>query len=160
MDTSIWQFLHITPITKTYLAFGLVVLATIEFLTAMKLFGSKDRSAAGAILMRVHRMAGYVFLVYFAGISWICLDLMGRLATVGNYILDARGAVHGLLAFTLFFILLLKISLIRFYRNYRPYVPLLGIIVAIGTVVLWCFAGWMFLFLVGRTETITLLLSH
>ncbi|MDD3619989.1 MAG: DUF6529 family protein [Desulfobulbaceae bacterium] len=158
MDTSVWQFLPITPTTKTYLAFVLVVLSLFEFLTAMKLFGSKGPHAGAMTIMRLHRVMGYVFGVYFAFISWICLDLMARLATAGNYQLDARGALHGLLAFTLFGTLLLKISFIRVYRNYRPYVPLLGIIVAVGTVVLWCFAGWMFLFLVGKTETVALLL--
>lgn len=148
METAVWQFLPMTPVTKTYLAAGLALLALFEFLTAMKLFGSKGPHAHAALLMKLHRLAGYIFVVYFAVISWICLDMMSRLARVGNYILDARGAGHALLALVLFAVVLLKIGFIRFYRNYRPYVPLLGIILAAGTVVLWLFAGWMFLFLV------------
>ncbi|MEW6428490.1 MAG: DUF6529 family protein [Thermodesulfobacteriota bacterium] len=160
MDTSVWQFLPIDPLSKTYLSLGLAVLALFEFLTAMKLFGSKGPHAGAMTLLRLHRLLGYVFAGCFAGISWICLDLMGRLARVGNYELDARGAIHGLLAFTLFGILLLKISFVRFYRNYRPFVPLLGMIVAVGTVVLWCVAGWMFLFLVGGVGTVAPLFSN
>jgi len=154
MDTIAWQFLPIDPITKTYLSFGLVILALFEFGAAMKLFGSKGPHAGAAMLLRLHRVLGYVFLVYFGWISWICLDLMSRLARAGNYHLDARGAGHALLALSLLAVLLLKISFIRLYRNYRPYVPLLGIIVAVGTVVLWCFAGLMFLFLVTGAETV------
>lgn len=45
----------------------------------------------------------------------------------------------------LFAILLLKISFIRLYRKYRPYVPVLGLILAPGTLVLWGVAGWIFL---------------
>lgn len=76
----------------------------------------------------------------------MCVDLMGRLAEVGKP-LDIRGFGHGFLAMVLFVILLLKISFIRFFQKYRPYVPLLGIIVAAGTLVLWGIAGWMFLIL-------------
>jgi hypothetical protein len=155
MDTTAWQFLPIDPITKTYLAFGLVILALFEFLSAMKLFGSNGPHAGAALLMKLHRRLGYLFILYFAGISWICLDLMGRLARAGNYQLDARASEHALLALILFAVVLLKISFIRLYRNYRPYVPLLGIIVAAGIIVLWCFAGWMFLFLVTGAETVT-----
>lgn len=154
MDTSVWQFLPITPITKTYISFGLVILALIEFLSAMKLFGSKGPHKSAAVLMKLHRSLGYVFGLYFAAISWICLEMMQKLSAVGNYELDARGAEHALLALILFAVLILKISFIRYYRNYRPYVPLLGIILAAGTIVLWCFAGWMFLFLVRGSQTV------
>jgi hypothetical protein len=34
------------------------------------------------------------------------------------------------------------------YKKYRAYVPLLGIVVAIGTIALWGIAGLMFLFIV------------
>ena len=61
--------------------------------------------------------------------------------------LDSRAVIHATLAMTLFGILLLKISFIRMYRNYRPYVPMLGICVVVGTLVLWGLAGWMFLIL-------------
>ena len=157
MDTAVWQFLPITPITKTYLALGLVILALVEFLSAMKLFGSQGPHAGARILLKLHRRLGYGFVVYFAGISWLCLDLMSRLARAGNYHLDARATTHALLALTLFAVVLLKISFIRFYRNFRPYVPLLGIMLALGTVVLWGLAGWMFLFLIGGQTTVTAL---
>lgn len=154
MDTTVWQFLPIDPVSKTYLSSGLVVLALFEFIAAMNLFGSKGPTPGAALLLKLHRLLGYVFLVYFAAISWICFVLMARLARVGNYTLDARGALHALVALTLFALLLVKISFIRRYRKYRPQVPLLGMMVAVGTVVLWCFAGLMFLFLVGGSKTV------
>ncbi len=60
---------------------------------------------------------------------------------------DSRAVIHAFFAMCLFAVLLLKIGFVRLYRNYRPYVPLLGIIVASGTLVLWGLAGWMFLVL-------------
>jgi hypothetical protein len=136
------------PLTKTYISFGLVVLALFEFWAAMQVFGRAGKPGPHTrSFLRLHRIVGYVFLVYFAWISWVCLDLMERLADAGKG-LDARGTIHGALAIILFLVLLLKLSFARIYKKYRPYAPLLGIILAIGTLALWGIAGMMFLFLV------------
>ncbi|MFC1863351.1 hypothetical protein ACFL1Z_05290 [Thermodesulfobacteriota bacterium] len=130
------------PLTKTYVSFGLVILALFEFWAAMQVFGGAGKPGPHTrLFLRLHRIVGYIFLIYFAWISWVCLDLMQRLA-------DARGTIHGALAILLFLVLLLKLSFARIYKKYRPYAPLLGIILAIGTLALWGIAGMMFLFLV------------
>lgn len=136
------------PLTKTYISSGLVIFAVFEFWAAMSVFGKTGNPGPHArLLIRLHRIAGYIFLFYFAWISWVCLDLMERLADAGRN-LDSRGAIHGSLAIILFLLLLLKISFIRMYNKYKSYVPLLGLIVAIGTIALWGIAGLMFLFIV------------
>jgi len=136
------------PETKTYVSLGLVFLAIFEFWAAMQIFGRTGNPSPHArLILRLHRIFGYVFLVYFAWISWVCLDLMERLAEAGKP-LDARGFFHGFLAMSLFVLFLLKLSFVRLYRKYRPYVPLLGFILSSGTLVLWGIAGLMFLFLV------------
>jgi hypothetical protein len=136
------------PVTKSYVSIGLVVLAVFEFWAAMRIFGKKGSPSKHArLILRLHRIGGYIFMAYFIWISWVCLDLMSRLGAVGKE-LDARAVFHAALAFALFFVLLIKISFIRMYRNYRPYVPLLGITLSAGTLVLWGVAGWMFLFLI------------
>ena len=152
--SSTLPWLAMSPTTKTYLSFGLVLLALFEYVTAMRIFGREGPKQGARLSMQLHRGFGYVFLVYFVWISWVCFDMMGRLATAGGYHLDARGAGHGALAFILFGILAVKISFVRSYRKYRPYVPLLGILLAVGTCVLWGVAGWMFLWLVGGTQVV------
>ena len=134
------------PLTKTYFALVLVFIALFEFITAMYVYGKKPPRPYGKTIMTLHRIGGYVFLVYFIWISWVCVDLMSRLAEAGKP-LDVRGFYHGFFAMVLFVILLLKLSFVRFYRRYISSVPLLGIIVASGTLVLWGIAGWMFLIL-------------
>lgn len=133
------------PVTKTYVSIGLVILALFEFISVMRIMGRKGGAGPAAKnLMRMHRLFGYVFLVYFIWISWICVDLMDRLASAGRP-LDSRAVLHGFWAMIIFAVLLLKISFVRIYQKYKPYVPLLGMITAIGTLVLWGLAGWMFL---------------
>ena len=136
------------PITKTYISFGLVVLALFEFWAAMGVFAKKGPPGKAARLkIRLHRIGGYIFLVYFIYISWVCLDLMNRLAEAGGYVLDARATIHATLALLLIALLLLKISLVRSYQKYRPFAPQLGISITVGTLVLWFLAGYMFLWL-------------
>ena len=72
---------------------------------------------------------------------------MDRLGAAGKGP-DARAAIHGSLAIALFLLLLLKLSFVRLYRKFRPYAPLLGIILAVGTLTLWGIAGLMFLILI------------
>ncbi|MBI4772713.1 MAG: hypothetical protein HY788_00795 [Deltaproteobacteria bacterium] len=135
------------PVTKTYVSIGLVVLAAFEFWAAMRIFGRKGQPGKySPLLLRLHRIFGYLFAVYFVWIAWVCVDLMDRLADAGRT-LDSRAVIHATLAMTLFGVFLVKISFIRMYRNYRPYVPMLGICLVVGTLVLWGLAGWMFLIL-------------
>ena len=61
------------PVTKTYVALGLVFLALFEFWAAMGIFGKKGKPSPRArLILRLHRIGGYIFLVYFIWISWIC----------------------------------------------------------------------------------------
>jgi hypothetical protein len=141
------------PVTKSYVSLGLVILAVFEFWTAMRVMGRKGGAGKHArLLLRLHRIGGYLFLVYFVWVSWICIDMMGRLAQAGGYELDSRAVIHSTLAIALFFILLLKIAFTRIYRNYRQYVPMLGIVLTIGTLVLWGIAGLMFLIMMGGVQ--------
>jgi hypothetical protein len=142
-------------LTKTWISFGLVILALFEFWTAMSVFGDKkERAKNPRLLLNLHRAAGYVFAVYFVWISWVCVDLMEKLYAAGNYALDARNFWHSTLAITLFIVLVLKVAFIRRYRNYRPYVPLLGIILAAGTVLLWGISGWMYLIITSAKRAV------
>ena len=133
------------PFTKTYVSSGLVVLALFEFWAAMRIFGRKGPPGKSArTIIRLHRIGGYVFLIYFAWISWVCIDLMDRLGEAGRYP-DSRAVIHGVLAQAVFLLLLLKISFVRIYQKYRPYAPLLGLSVTVTTLVIWGMAGWWFL---------------
>ena len=98
------------PLTKTYVSIGLVILALFEFWAAMRIFGKKGPPGKSSRnILRLHRFFGYLFAVYFVWISWICVDLMDRLAKAGG-VLDSRAVIHATLAMALFGILLLKIS--------------------------------------------------
>lgn len=135
------------PITKTYVSFGLVVLALFEFWAGMSVRGAAKPPASAKLRLRLHRIFGYVFLAYFVWISYVCLDLMNRLANAGNYILDSRATIHAVIALAVLALLLLKISFVRSFPKYRANAPTLGIVITASTLVLWFLAGYMFMWL-------------
>jgi hypothetical protein len=126
----------------------LVFFELFNIWTSMQVFWKKKKHKNVKLMLRLHRISGYVFLLYFVWISWVCFDLMARLAQAGKP-LDVRGFYHGFLAFLVFGLLLLKISFIRFYDQYRPYARFLGIVVSVGTIIIWAIAGGMFLILLA-----------
>ena len=143
-------------LTKTYVAAGFAILAVFELWTGMRSFGTKGGERTHVrMLIRLHRVAGYVFLSYAIGLAWIGYDMLRRYSAPGGYTFGPRPFTHACLAVLLIFLLLLKISFIRLYRRYRPYVPLLGIVVGIATLVAWAISGWMFLAIVGGSKTVT-----
>jgi cation transport ATPase len=135
------------PITKTYVSFGLVVLALFEFWAAMSVRGASKPPPSARLRLRLHRIFGYVFLAYFIWISYICLDLMNRLANAGGYDLDSRATIHATLALAIIAVLLLKISFVRSFPKYRANAPTMGIVITVATLVLWFLAGYMFMWL-------------
>lgn len=142
-------------LTKTYISGILVFLALFEFWSAMRIFGIKgEKSGHVGLVMRLHRIGGYSFIVIMVWISWVCVDLMKELYAAGNYALDTRNFTHGALSIALILVWGLKVGFVRRYKTYRPYVPLLGFILATGTILLWAISGWMYLIITGARQSV------
>lgn len=148
-----------TPMDKTWISAGLVVLALVEFFTAMHLFGAKPEAGKpkrfAKFALRVHRVAGYLFLVWMIWVIWIGVDLLGRLSAEGTgYALSGfqgHRFYHALIGVLMLLVLLLKILFVRVYTNYRMQARLLGFILTIGTLTAWIIAGWFYLIMMGET---------
>lgn len=146
----------VNQFVKTYFGLVFVALALFEFWTAMRVFGKKGKPGPHAVLLlRVHRVGGYAFLIFALLLAWVGLGMLERYYAGGNYHFGPRQFGHALLAVMMIVVLFLKIGFIRFYRNYRPYVPMLGIVVVALTVVIWVVAGLMFLFMMGGSKVVT-----
>jgi hypothetical protein len=143
----------VSIMTKTYVTFGLVVLALVEFLTAMHVFGRKGKKRWSKGMMLIHRIGGYIFLLYWIWPMVVGADLLTRMARqeAGWALHEFHGPkfFHAMLGVTVFILLLLKISFVRFYTQYRHSARLLGIVITIATIVTWMIAGWFFLCMMG-----------
>jgi hypothetical protein len=132
------------PLTKTWVALGFIIIAMLEFWLAMKVFGKKPPSPKAKAFLKTHRVIGYVFLAYLVFLMVIGLRMAGFMSD-GYASFDSRVMMHIALAMIIFVVLVLKILFIRAYRQYRPAVPALGIIISGGAVAVWMIAGLVYL---------------
>ena len=131
-------------IAKTWLSLVMILLGMLEFWLAMKVFGKKPPSPKAKTLLKLHRILGYVFLAYLMAIMIIGFVLFDIFSQLGMEF-SSRVIIHIALAMIVFILLVLKIIFIRAYRQYRPIVPALGVMVVGGSVFVWMIAGLLYL---------------
>jgi len=145
----------ISVLTKTYVTTGLVVLALFEFITAMYVFGHKGSKANPKLVLLIHRIGGYIFLFYWLWPMLIGIDLLGRLSRYeDSWQFDGPRFFHAFLGVSVFIILILKITFIHFYPNFKLSSRLLGIIITVLAIITWIISGGFWLAIMGgRTLT-------
>lgn len=111
--------------------------ATIAMLTLM---GKAEKKMSAVTLRKIHKMLGFVFLTLF-----LVLGIMGSIfwATKGDDI-STRAVLHAVLAAGLFIIFILKIGIIRFYRQFLSIAPSLGMAVFCLSFVVFFISGGFF----------------
>ncbi len=141
---------NVSVLTKTYVTAGLAILALFEFATAMYIFGRKGSKPHVKTVLLVHRIGGYVFLIWWLWPMLVGADLLGRLSRYEDgWQFDGPRFFHAMLGVTVFLLLLLKIAFVRFFQTYRPSARLLGIFISVLAVLTWLIAGWFWLSMMG-----------
>jgi len=141
---------NVSVLTKTYVTLGLVVLALFEFITAMYVFGKKGAKPHTKTMMSMHRIGGYVFLIFWLWPILVGLDLLGRLSRYSDgWQFDGPRFYHAFLGVTVLVLLILKIAFVRFYPNFRPSARWLGIIISVAAIITWLIAGAFWLAMMG-----------
>ena len=103
-------------LTKSILALILVGMAIISLLTMLEMLGrTGEKEYNPKRLRQIHRVAGYSFLALFVVISYFCITI---LRGMGGAELSARVALHGYFAAATFFLLLVKIIIVRYYKKF------------------------------------------
>lgn len=92
----------------------------------------KKRSEAPRSLMYLHRALGYAFVLCYVLLMWQMLPRMWEYQVE----FPARTVAHIILGFTIGFILLIKISIMRFFRHFEEWMPYLGTGLLLCTVLL------------------------
>ncbi len=89
-------------------------------------------SSAPRWAMMFHRLLGYAFAVIYILLMW---KMMPRL---WQYQVEfpARTVVHIVTGFTIGFLLLIKIAIMRFFRHFEEWMPYLGTAIMCGTIIL------------------------
>jgi mono/diheme cytochrome c family protein len=89
-------------------------------------------SAAPRWAMYLHRVLGYLFALVYVALMWHMVPRLWQYQVE----FPARTVVHVVLGFTIGFLLLVKIAIMRFFRHFEEWMPYLGTAIMLGTVVL------------------------
>jgi mono/diheme cytochrome c family protein len=110
---------------KTALAVLLLAVGLTAAISMLTLMGKPEKRMSIPALMRIHRTAGYVFVGLL-----LVLAVMGvrYLAAAGDS-LALRGVLHWTLAAALILILALKLAIVRTFKQFVKFAPVLGMTV-------------------------------
>lgn len=115
-----------------FLGLGLAATFLMYWLWGFPFDKETRTSAAPRSLMYTHRALGYLFVLCYLAIMW---HMVPRL---WHYQVEfpARTVAHIILGFTIGFLLLIKIAIMRFFRHFEEWMPFLGTGIMLGTVLL------------------------
>lgn len=123
---------------------GLVFFAASigAFLTMFTLMGRPNLKLSARGVKILHKFFGLLFLLLLLILSYICIKYVGG---VGDQ-LSLRAVSHSLLSLLLLVVFFIKMMIVRFYKQFLKFVPVLGIAVfSLAFVVTATSAGYYFL---------------
>jgi mono/diheme cytochrome c family protein len=127
---------------KSLIATALVAAGLSAFLSMMALMGRAERKGDPGKLRKAHRVSGWLFVLVLVPLVLMGLDFLSEMGDA----LTLRGVIHVVLAFSFLAVLLLKLSIVRFYKQFLKFAPPLGMTVFVLALVLFLMtAGFTFL---------------
>lgn len=126
---------------KTIMALFFLLAGITAFISMLTLMGKREKRISPQSLKKVHKAAGLLFflmalfLFFFGFRYW---------ANAGD-VISVRAVLHVVLALGLLVVLLIKISIARFYKQLLKYAPTLGIVLFSLTFVVFCISAGFFL---------------
>ena len=134
---------------KTTLAVLLVAAGLTAAISMLTLMGKPEKRLSVSALMKTHRTAGYVFVGLL-----VVLALMGvrYLAAAGDS-LALRGVLHWTLAVALILILALKLAIVRTFKQFVKFAPILGMTVITMALLVAAISAGFFAITRGTTPT-------
>jgi hypothetical protein len=110
---------------KTILGTAFLAAALTSFLSMMTLMGKPEKKTDPAKLRKIHRAAGIVISILLVPLIY----LGARFLTQTGDAMSIRAGFHVVLAIAFVVLLILKIAIVRIYRNFLKYAPTLGMII-------------------------------
>lgn len=112
-------------VTKTLLAVLFLAAGLTAALSMLTLMGRTERRMGVKALRNMHRIAGYVFAALL-----VVLAVMGlKYLSAAGDTLSTRGVLHWSLAALLLFVLALKLAVVRWFKQFIKFAPVMGMTV-------------------------------
>lgn len=115
---------------KSLLSLGVAALVFVALFTMFEVFGRAEKRFNVERLKRIHRLNGLVFVALSSAVAYLCLDYLLKTRAEPS----PRATFHAVFSLSVFLLLLLKISYVRFYRQFYGQVKVLGLLVALLSV--------------------------
>jgi mono/diheme cytochrome c family protein len=97
---------------------------TVAVLTMLYVMGRPEKKISPGALRNTHRVTGLIFTVSLIVLAWIGVRFVGAMGDG----MSLRAVFHAVFATSLIAVLLLKILIVKFYRELMRFVPTMGLI--------------------------------
>ncbi len=114
---------------KSMLSIILLFLTIIGMFTMFEVLGRDKKRYNIEKLKKIHRINGIIYFLLFLAISYLCIKFLYNTKVE----LSARSAFHSVFALTVLILFLLKIAIVKVYRQFYSKVPTLGLLIALIT---------------------------
>jgi hypothetical protein len=94
-----------------------------------EVFGRAEKKYDIDKLRKFHRLDGKLYFILYVLIAYFCLNFIYHTGAEPS----PRATFHGVFAFSVLVLLLLKVSFVRIYRQFYGYVKTIGILIALLT---------------------------
>jgi mono/diheme cytochrome c family protein len=129
-------------LVKSLVATGFIVSGILAVWCMFTLMGKAERKLSGTVLRRLHKVFGFIFLLLLLVLTYYC----AKFVRAGGDNLPVRAVIHSVIAVGLLIVLLLKVIIVQFYREFIRFVPVMGITVLVLALVVYATsAGFYFL---------------
>ena len=126
---------------KLAISFLFIAVGTVAVLTMLYVMGRPEKKISPGALRNTHRAMGLIFAISLLVLAWIGSRFVGAMGDG----MSLRAVFHAVFAVGLVAVLLMKILIVKFYRELMRFVPTMGLIVfALAFVVFFTSAGFHF----------------
>jgi len=112
---------------KSILSMIVILLVFIALFTMFEIFGRSEKRFNIEKLKKLHRANGIFYLLLFIFIAYFCIDFMVKTKVEPS----PRALFHSIFALTALILLCLKISIVRFYRQFYGKAQTIGLLIAL-----------------------------
>ncbi|HBR22880.1 MAG TPA: hypothetical protein DD713_10120 [Nitrospiraceae bacterium] len=126
---------------KSLMGIGLLISAVIAAFTMLEIFGRSERKYDIEKLKKIHRANGILYFILFLFISYFCIEYIIKTKVEPS----PRALFHSLSAVVIVILLVLKVSIVRIYRQFYNQVKLIGILIALISFAMFAASGGYYL---------------
>jgi cytochrome c2 len=118
---------------KTILALFFIVVSVSAITSMLTMMGKAEKKIAPKTLRKIHKISGRIFLLLLLALLFLGMKYWVQIGDQASI----RAVFHAVLALGLLIIFLLKVVIVKFFKQFLRFAPVLGILV-------FCFAFVVF----------------